>query len=745
MSIIFKKIINGYPAIIAPYSSELLRTGILLFFLAKISTFYKIKMKDDRGINNFCNVYFLHFGGSGEGKGRNIRAFEKLDCIKKFEKEEKEEIKQFEKINIAKYIQEYEKKYSIEENDIDDFIEEPTKAEKRSEKKKAITYARNKIKNVQPLMCDSTRPNMEQLGIAVGHHNKISVSIQNEEFLMWIKRKQKESYELFEILAELYDEGKAITKGTVMANRGIDESKIKNFPVNTLFLSSKFLIKEKSINELLQDFLIVAGARRFFISSEKELVDPIYSKEECKSKYEGVKTETDIYLSRYINACRNYANEGIKISEEVQKEFVEDDEKIREVLRKKTRTSELLKISIGKSYWKTLKISGLIALLEHPNENVIKINDYRFAKSINSAFLNSFKKIVDENWENEVEQVIKYIKKNQGCSKGELISNVDFFAKKRELQNYQYRNIIDQVESIVLYQGFSFLVKKGLDGKSLEHYIKEVPKDLKEDDNFLYQFSFSADMAKGYKAQQLTLEQMLKCLQNKKKINYSPGSYKNEHRTQENWEGGANCLVLDIDNEKEELTIEQAKKIFENYTYIIQPTKSHKIEKSSHGIKERFRLIFPTKEIPKMATKKYRNIYDNFHKAFGISEHGDIKASGDIARFYYPSPHKAEYHKGERRINWEIYDIEEKEIKKTSPKTCSKSYSNTGIPVNVRPELATFFSKYQFLKKGEKARVKCPLHDDKKSSAFVARHENGTLYLNCSVGSCLASNTIFEK
>jgi len=739
---IFNEIVNGYPAVVEPQSNKLLRIGATLFTLARISTFYKVKIRDNRTIDTFSNIYFLFFGGSGEGKGKVMQSFDHLDCFKDFLVTERDEIKQFEKQSLKKYADEYFEKFAIdkvfESAEAQVGFEAGSKDDK-NEKRKAITYARSRVKNVQPIMTESTRPNLETTAIAIDECDKISVSIKHEEFLVWIKRKKSESFEMFEFMAEVYDTGKAVTKGTNIANKSVDEASISNFPLNAVFLSSEYLMSDAAVNGVLKDFFITAGARRFLTGVGGELEEPLYTQDQLDEIFDGVKNETDVYLSRFIASCERFSAKGIIIKPALRRFIAQDKEQIKQAV-KESRVSELSKIEIRGSIWKSVKIAGLLAFLNHPDSNIMTQEDYEEARAICRLFIKSFQKIVEKNWMDKSEVFKQYIRENPGCSKGDIYK-LNIFSKEYHSRTNQYKNYIDICTEELLTEDEELIIKQ--EKKSVFHYIKQVPQDIVEQDQeFLYQFSVSKDLAKGYTAKQFTLQQMLKCMNNDKKINYSPGSYSDEYRTQKNWQGEANCLVLDIDNEQEELTIEEAKKIFKDYSFIIQPTKSHQKDKGSHGIKDRYRMVFPTLTIPKMVTKRYKNIYENFHKDFGITKYGDIKASGDTARFYYPSPHKAEFCKGIHRVNWEMYDIEEEEPKlvPTVRSTNRKTAKNTD------PGLASFFSQHQDVKGDERRRVKCPMHADKTSSAFVARHkESGNLYLSCSVGSCSASDTIFEK
>ena len=726
---VFQKIINGYPSVVEPESNELLRIGVVLFTLARISTFYHVKIRDGRTIDCFSNIYFLFFGGSGEGKGKIARSFEQLDSFKSFLDTEKKQIKRFEEDSLRIVSEQYLAKYSVQKVFKNEFTQENPKDD-QSERKKAITYARSKIKNIQPIMIEATRPSIESTAIAINLQNKMSVSIRNDEFLIWIKRKQNESFELFEFMAEVYDNGEAVTKSTNMANRSVEEATISNFPLNAMFMSSESLMSDNGVSGVLRDFFITAGARRFLTGAGEELNKPMYDEEELNGIYESKKNETDIYIGRFIESCSSY-NEII-IDPELRKYISNDKKEIKKKV-KEMKLSELSKIEIRGSTWRSTKIAGLLAFLNHPDSNVMTLEDYLEAKKISNLFINSFRGIVEKNWSEGETMIIDYIKKNPGCSKGNIYS-LSVFSKNKNSRKKQYADSIDVIMETIRNEGEELIIKTGEDGKTLEHYIAKIPQAIEEDGEFMFCVSASLELAKNYKPLILTPGRMMDLMNNKKKIKYCFASLKDDYRSGEHWEGGNNCLAVDIDNDDKELKIEQSQKIFEDYTYIIQPTKSHQIKKGTKGVRDRYRILFPTSPMP-LDKKVFRDVITNFHSFFGITEFGDIGASGDPVRYWEASLHKALYHKGKKRINWEMFN----EVKKTY----SRSYEASDIiPKNVEPSLSSFFGSYCGLIRGEKKRVKCPMHEDKKPSAFVARHkDSGNLYLSCSA----CNKTWFEK
>lgn len=110
-----------------------------------------------------------------------------------------------------------------------------------------------------------------------------------------------------------------------------------------------------------------------------------------------------------------------------------------------------------------------------------------------------------------------------------------------------------------------------------------------------------------------------------------------------------NMLIFDVDNDPKDkqLTMSQAKELLESkgISAMLLPSKSHLIEKftssgKSKGIKDRYRIVIPTKTSIRNDTDKdtYREFQQLIVKALGLEGSVDSSALNDKARYYYNSP-----------------------------------------------------------------------------------------------------------
>lgn len=117
------------------------------------------------------------------------------------------------------------------------------------------------------------------------------------------------------------------------------------------------------------------------------------------------------------------------------------------------------------------------------------------------------------------------------------------------------------------------------------------------------------------------------------KYDWSPFTFKDNYRHATSW-ASCDMMVLDIDNDGlNTCTIEQAKELFKDYTYLMVATKSHQIEKGGKTV-DRFRVIIPLSN-----SIKDQEIYKNTWYSLANKYPFIDQQCKDFARFYYKSRH----------------------------------------------------------------------------------------------------------
>ncbi len=121
---------------------------------------------------------------------------------------------------------------------------------------------------------------------------------------------------------------------------------------------------------------------------------------------------------------------------------------------------------------------------------------------------------------------------------------------------------------------------------------------------------------------------------------YSNAIFKDGRRAGKNIIGFHDLLILDIDNDDTDFTINDCKKLFtsNNIASLIIPSRSHLKNKNS-VIKHRYRVICNfDKVIPFDISKEiYTTMMELIVKDLHMDKYVDNKALKDLARYYYPS------------------------------------------------------------------------------------------------------------
>lgn len=462
------KLIEGYAAIKSPLSPELLRAGAVISALSRISNHYRIKIKDGRTVDTFCNFFFLFMGSSGIGKDIARNVYSDLRSYQEFVAIEQKDCEKCEKAAIEKLKEYYYKMYLAEDEEfsLENFNDNKT------DRNKAVTYARGKVRHIQPIMNESTRPNLEAVGLALVKYPRGGLTITNGEFLMWMKHKKSEAFEMFSFLADGFDNGVINVKGTVANNRQADEAVINGLPLNVIFMSSQELMSDNMINGNLKDFFLTAGARRFVTASEVELEEPIYSREDADKMFEQLKSEANEAVKSFRESCERFAEEGIVLSDEAAQSFFEHKESMKQYVKDNEKLPEIIKIELRGAPWRALKMAGIMALLNHPTNNKIESADYKEAVILNNKFVKSFRKIVDKNWLDEDEAFIDFIKKHPGCTKGDLYK-LDVFSKNKIYRKQKYDELMEICGEKLKTEDLTIETEVAHDGKSVKHSIVE--------------------------------------------------------------------------------------------------------------------------------------------------------------------------------------------------------------------------------------------------------------------------------
>lgn len=423
--------------------------------------------------------------------------------------------------------------------------------------------------------------------------------------------------EIFTKLKSTWDTG--TSEGPVnVTNGGESYFLVEDVCFNALLFGAPapFELVPAKKDKLLETY--VSGmARRSFIYHNNT-----YKKSENRN-YEFEKLGQDFYeeLDKYRNELRYFINntERIIYPQEIRELLVEYDSQ-KEVERE--RSNSLIAEDLG-STKKIEKLLGIIACLDL--EEKINIEHLRFAIDFTEA--------LDKTAEETVEIKPVYMRLYNEIEKRQFAARTDLVKAVKDVTLKELDSQMILVEEYANMSGNS-LIKKEYNGIVKYKIEKLSQTDL---DKIIISINFDNDRTnpQGFIKKIGTFKGLAEKIINTD-IRYSAGTFKNEYITDENYLQEQNLFIIDVDND---LTIEDAKKLFSSMTYLITTTKSHQKLKKQ-GNKEvtcdRFRIILPTSSVFHLNYKTYSETYMNVINSLGIQE-ADKKCR-NASRWYYGNP-----------------------------------------------------------------------------------------------------------
>lgn len=194
-------------------------------------------------------------------------------------------------------------------------------------------------------------------------------------------------------------------------------------------------------------------------------------------------------------------------------------------------------------------------------------------------------------------------------------------------------------------------------------FAKALLRDLKNillwrfGEELRVQMSYSKDITDGYKCRDILWKRVHNLANSD--YNYSPSKFGEGYRDTDHWEGGNDCVVLDVDDG---MSIFECKQILNSNKLkgLITTTKSHQKEKNDE-ICDRYRVFIPTVGSFKGSAKQFSK---SMERIFGLFYNQVDMATKDCARFYYGNPGGKHYYiDGRELLDWEDYSYEEVETK----------------------------------------------------------------------------------
>jgi len=456
--------LNRTPKLIADIMSDFLKIkfpdlnetcllSVLLVLISKSFAFKKVKFKElDTTEPQIANIFIILFAISGGGKDMLRKAIEYI-------------LLAFINHEIKNIITNYNDK-RIEKIKADAATNFPEDSEQGKREK----YIKAEIKNLRDInTITRLKGTIEGLYEDASNIKKMGVGgifALESELGNHLKNSSPGSNLLLDILAEIYD---CIVSGRSFKSENVKPD-IPDIPVNALLYSDYTIFKGKEIQNVFNTMLETALARRAFITFSPEKIDK-YIWESSKIK---------------DNAINEANNNGDKFAEDLSRIFSQMNPD-NNVYRKTDEAGEILfkylnrlekerKNSLEKEEppifrkeiesreLKILKLSAIIAALNHPKDHYIYKKDMEQAIYLTDFLSQDFAKFINYKPTHKcdkVDDVFKYIVENKGkwITKTDLM-NERFVHKDKFCGGWWENNALPAIKEMAEAKGYELIEEK---------------------------------------------------------------------------------------------------------------------------------------------------------------------------------------------------------------------------------------------------------------------------------------------
>lgn len=397
---------------------------------------------------------------------------------------------------------------------------------------------------------------------------------------------------------------------------------------------------------------------------------------------------------------------------------------------------------------KVLKCAVLLAVFNHGDSDFsVEVQDLEEAKALIDLFIDTAKGFFEMKQYTESMSIISSLQSLGEMSARDLFEQGFFKNTNKD----KFQTIIDEVmmrdvQAKAKEFGFKIMRREknrqykysleplSADDKFLEEVVLSDEPMFGEEKAVEYNFSFlnsyeAAKATEGYKVYGVGEgeSRLVSCLSSA--VVYSPILWTGGQRKAANFIS-TSLIVLDFDEGR---TIKEMGEVFKDYKYYIAETKSHGIQKKDKPPCDRFRLIlFSDVEIRDL--EDYKLIM-----AYMTERWGADPSCKDGARYFFGAPGKKVLRNSKSSKPFPIKALFEqlKEKKKAERKSNAPYKNNLNktpsllieLPNGDRVDARSYIESLPT--DGSTKPIKCPFHEDKTPSAFVAHLENG-LEIHCS-------------
>jgi hypothetical protein len=278
-----------------------------------------------------------------------------------------------------------------------------------------------------------------------------SVYFHNSEIVGLIKKKDTNLFEIFDLIKDLISDAKMKPHEVI----GEYREAIKDVPATMFLYSSQAGINNngESLNEFISSITTGLGRRALFVIANKDrVVLTIDQARECTEKALSIRQDcVNIMNNVYKHISKGTAENSLTYGVDVimgdgVEEYMNEmrNENIVEGKRSALNGDDIRVVEVNDRFLRAYILSALVAMLEHPEDPVISVDDYVFAYDIVeicgekcSEFMGSLEQ------EDVVDIMYRFIKENDGVSKTKIADKAKIHSRDRWKMDGMFKTLED--------------------------------------------------------------------------------------------------------------------------------------------------------------------------------------------------------------------------------------------------------------------------------------------------------------
>lgn len=642
---------------IKPMNSDVPDESLMLDLLVKIAqllSVHRTTVVSGKG-EVLINIYALIFMPSGSGKDKPLVFIDK-HFMPLFKEKFEMKSKNYQERRLKELEEEADDKYSS-----------------RAKAMKAKYIETNLPRQLVPEISNATAEGMQALRETLSNAGFGGTFLKISEFGDYISSDNSARGEFLSLLTEVFDMG---TNSPKVIKSEKTAKEVTGVPSNAIMHSSFAHLTEGPSYKKLMTLVDRGLARRSFICfpalgkfnhnvKEESLMDEFKKQ---RAVQETIKNTVDKYKHFWEEAYEATRNGRVwKLTEEAEEVLFMYEKHLQlQVNAVSITEDEGYRAELKGRYWKTLKLAGLLAIWEHPDDIEVNASDIRNAIYLAEVYGNHTREFYQVETVVDVERLRDYFLRNLNTWKTTTeISKQKFTPGKNLFRRWFDENIVE-CENLLLDKGYKLEAKKFSKNGYQYRAVAVELADLNK-----IKLSVSKDITSGYRLKEVPFDQIHEIIT--ADVNYSPSEFSEGYRDREHWIDGNNVIILDIDNG---WTRKEAKQFLtqEGLKAFICTTKSHMKQKDKKPPCERFRIVLPVYSPFRGTYDEFSFMMDNIFKYF---KGKPDKAAKDVSRFYFGHKGEYEYIDGVP-LRLELFPKSKVEEKKTSYSSNNWS-TNQGI------------------------------------------------------------------